>query len=58
MNSLRSRVAELMVETHKISPEVASAHVREMEASEVKRRFLMYVRERIAPMELKEKDPS
>jgi hypothetical protein len=45
---LRDRVRELMVGVHGISPELAAAHVREMSPSEVKRRFLMYVRPRIS----------
>jgi hypothetical protein len=41
---LRQTVSELMVRIHQISPELAAYHVREMAPSEVKRRFLMYVR--------------
>jgi hypothetical protein len=40
---LRDRVRELMVRVHRISPELAASHVRQMSPSEVKRRFLMYV---------------
>jgi hypothetical protein len=49
---LRDRVRELMVRVHRISPELAAHHVREMTPSEVKRRFLMYVRDRSAGAEL------
>jgi hypothetical protein len=48
MRPLRQRVSDLMVRVHRISPELAASHVREMAPSEVKRRFLMYVLPRIA----------
>jgi hypothetical protein len=44
MTSLRHTVADLMVQIHKIAPELAEQYAREMEPSEVKRRFLFYVR--------------
>lgn len=44
MKILREIVAEQMVEVHRISPELAAYHVRQMMPSEVKRRFLFYVR--------------
>lgn len=44
MNSLRQTVAEQMVRIHRISPELAAYHVRQMAPKEVKERFLFYVR--------------
>jgi hypothetical protein len=52
MKNLRQVVSELMVRIHRISPELADLHVREMEPSEVKWRFLFYVRSGLAGMEL------
>lgn len=52
MKTLRKIVSELMVRAHRTSPELATSHVRQMAPSEVKRRFLMYVRPRIAGAEL------
>lgn len=49
---LRDRVRELMVRVHRIPPELAACHVREMTPLEVKQRFLMYVRNRISGAEL------
>jgi hypothetical protein len=48
-----------MVRVHRIPPELADRHVREMEPGEVKRRFLFYVREGLSRSgaELKGKDP-
>ena len=48
----RQRVRELMVRVHRISPELAAYHVRAMTPSEVKQRFLMYMRPRLAGAEL------
>ncbi len=55
--TLRQRVCDLMVRVHRISPELAAYHVRTMAPSEVKRRFLMYVRPRISGMELSAAGP-
>jgi hypothetical protein len=44
MRTLRGTVADLMVRVHRISPELAATHTRQMPASEVKQRFLWYVR--------------
>ena len=52
MKSLRQVVSEQMVRVHRIGPELADYHVRQMEPAEVKRRFLFYVRSRIAGVEL------
>lgn len=49
---LRQRVCDLMTRVHGISPELAAYHVGEMSPSEVRQRFLMYVRDRIAGPEL------
>lgn len=46
MRSLRQTVAEQMVEAHRISFDLARYHVGLMAPSEVKRRFLFYVRHR------------
>ncbi|MGB6774611.1 MAG: hypothetical protein WBE45_09550, partial [Terriglobales bacterium] len=50
MKILREIVAEQMVEVHRISPELAAYHVRQMMPSEVKRRFLFYVRRVSGPI--------
>lgn len=55
---LRDRVRELMVAVHRISPELAAYHVRQMSPGEVKRRFLMYVLPRVSGVELKGKEQS
>jgi len=52
VKNLRQVVSELMVRVHRISPELADYHVRKMGPSEVKQRFLYYVRLRIAGAEL------
>jgi hypothetical protein len=57
MTSLRHTVADLMVQIHKIAPELAEQHAREMEPSEVKRRFLFYVRPRLPGAELSAVSP-
>jgi hypothetical protein len=44
MTDLRQRVREFMVEVHKITPELASIHVSEMDAVELRRRFRNYIR--------------
>lgn len=44
MKTLRQTVSECMVRIHRIPPELADYHVRQMMPGEVKRRFLMYVR--------------
>jgi len=41
--NLRDRVAQLMVQRHEISPELAAYHVAQMTPREVKQRFLFYV---------------
>jgi hypothetical protein len=53
MRTLRQTVRELMVRVHRISPELAAYHIRQMTPSEVKRRFLMYVLPRISGAERK-----
>jgi hypothetical protein len=53
----RQRVRELMVRVHRISPELAAYHVRAMTPSEVKQRFLMYMRPRLAGAELSVASP-
>ena len=56
---LRQRVCDLMVRVHRIAPELAAYHVREMTPSEVKQRFLMYARARCdAGMELSVAGPT
>lgn len=52
MKYLRQALADLMVTHNRISPELAAHHAREMEASEVKFRFLWYFRERLSGAEL------
>lgn len=42
MNCLRVEVRELMVEVHRIAPEMADQYVRMMDDVEVERRFRMY----------------
>jgi len=44
MKTLRQQVSELMVRRHLIPVELAAYHVAQMPNSEVRRRFLMYVR--------------
>jgi hypothetical protein len=53
--TLRQRVCDLMVRIHRIPFALAAHHVRQMPPSEVKQRFLMYVRSRIPGAELKGK---
>jgi hypothetical protein len=54
---LRQRVCDLMIRVHRISPELAAYHVREMPPGEVRQRFLMYVRDRIGGAELSAEGP-
>jgi hypothetical protein len=44
MKFLRETVSELMVRIHLITPELADYHVRRMTPSQVRQKFLTYVR--------------
>lgn len=41
---LRQRVTEMMVRVHLIPPDLAEYHVQQMPPSEIRERFLMYVK--------------
>lgn len=57
MTPLRTRVAALMAEAHRISPALAAWHTEQMPAAEVRERFLRYIRQK-AGMKLSAADPN
>ena len=47
MKTLSEFVAAMMVTVHDISPELAAYYVKDMSPVELRRRFRMYIRQRV-----------